>query len=134
MRQTEEDALMAEGLSTEFAETLLDSFRDNGLPVHPFNALRETSYATVVNGYRSHPLQPDSDAGAHGDLQLRKRTGSCPGQDRAYRQTVALALEKGNRPLLRAEKDGARVQDVRQGRRLKISSRACWNSGRLGLR
>lgn len=36
-----EEALRAEGLSRELAESLMDSFRDKGLPVHPFEPVRD---------------------------------------------------------------------------------------------
>ena len=96
VRQTEEDALMAEGLSTEFAETLLDSFRDNGLPVHPFNALRDNvvrdgrEWVPAVIRYNLIPTRVLLEICNFGNEQDRGLA-----RTRAYRQSVAVALEKG---------------------------------------
>jgi N-acetylmuramoyl-L-alanine amidase len=45
--QSEDDALVAEGLSTGFAESLMESFRDSGLAIHPFKPIRNN---VVRNG------------------------------------------------------------------------------------
>jgi len=42
--QTRKEALHAEGLSKELAESLLDSFGRSGLRVHPFNPVRENVF------------------------------------------------------------------------------------------
>jgi N-acetylmuramoyl-L-alanine amidase len=39
--QSREDALRAEGLSRELAESVIESFRTNGLAVHPFEPVRD---------------------------------------------------------------------------------------------
>jgi N-acetylmuramoyl-L-alanine amidase len=39
--QSREDALRAEGLSRELAESVMDSFREKGLQVHPFEPVRD---------------------------------------------------------------------------------------------
>ncbi len=45
--QSKEDALYAEGLSTELAESIISSFGEAGLEVHPFNPVRDN---VVRNG------------------------------------------------------------------------------------
>lgn len=45
---SKEDALYAEGLSTDLAEAIIDSFGEAGLEVHPFNPVRDN----VVRGGR----------------------------------------------------------------------------------
>ncbi|MEO8215474.1 MAG: N-acetylmuramoyl-L-alanine amidase [Acidobacteriota bacterium] len=96
VRQTEEQALLAEGLSTEFAETLLDSFRDNGLPVHPFNALRDNvvrdgrEWVPAVIRYNMIPTRMLLEICNFGNDQDRALA-----KTRVYRQSVAEALEEG---------------------------------------
>jgi N-acetylmuramoyl-L-alanine amidase len=47
VRHSEKDSLAAEGLSRELAESIVGSFGDNGLKVHPFNPVRDN---VVRNG------------------------------------------------------------------------------------
>ena len=96
VRHTERDALMAEGLSRELADSLIASFSDSGLKVHPFNPVRDNvvreqrEWVPAVirnNVVPTRTLVEICNIGNRRDRELLKT--------RAYRQKVAEAMYRG---------------------------------------
>jgi N-acetylmuramoyl-L-alanine amidase len=93
--QSENDALMAEGLSTDFANSLIDAFENADLPVHPFmpvrdNVVREgNEWVPAVIRFNKVPtrvLLEICNLGNEEDRRLMKT--------RKYRQSVAHAIRE----------------------------------------
>ena len=96
VRHTEDDALMAEGLSRVLAESIIESFGRSKLKVHPFNPVRDNvvredrEWVPAIIRYNIVPtraLIEVCNLGNRRDRELLKT--------RAYRQKVAEALYRG---------------------------------------
>lgn len=93
VRQTDDEALMAEGLSTEFAEMLMESISRSRLQVHPFKPIRDNvvrdgkEWVPAVIRYNKVPtrvLLEICNLGNEEDRKLVRTT--------TYRQAVAEAV------------------------------------------
>jgi N-acetylmuramoyl-L-alanine amidase len=96
VRHSERDALMAEGLSRDLADSLIGAFSDSGLKVHPFNPVRDNvvreqrEWVPAVirhNVVPTRTLVEICNIGNRHDRELLKT--------RAYRQKVAEAMYRG---------------------------------------
>lgn len=94
--QSEDEALRAEGLSRELAESIIDSLNDADLPVHDFNPVRENvvrdgkEWVPAVIRYNKIPtrlLLEICNLGNDDDRDLIKT--------RKYRQSLARAIYDG---------------------------------------
>jgi N-acetylmuramoyl-L-alanine amidase len=94
--QSQEEALRAEGLSTEFARSLIRSFDRAALPVHPFKPVRDNvvrdgkEWVPAVIRFNKVPtrvLLEVCNLGNEEDRRLMKT--------RRYRQSVAEAIHDG---------------------------------------
>lgn len=94
--QTEDDALEAEGLSTNLAESIIASFENADLKVHPFNPIRDNvvrngrEWVPAVIRFNKVPtrlLLEICNMGNADDLKLIRT--------RRYRQGVAEAIQSG---------------------------------------
>ncbi len=71
--QSEEEALMAEGLSTQLAASIIDAFREEDLKVHPVRSgARQRRAERAGVGAGGDPLQQGPDAPAPRGLQPRQ--------------------------------------------------------------
>ena len=93
---SQEDALRAEGLSRDFAESVIESFRRNGLAVHPFEPVRDNvirqrkEWVPAVirnNQIPTRALLEVCNLGNEKDRQLLKT--------KKYRQQLAQAIYEG---------------------------------------
>ena len=96
VRHTEEEALIAEGLSRDLAETIIESFDRSALAVHPFNPIRDNvvrngrEWVPAIIRYNAIPtrlLLEVCNLGNRRDRELMKT--------KAYRQKVAEAIYAG---------------------------------------
>jgi N-acetylmuramoyl-L-alanine amidase len=96
VRQSEEDALTAEGLSRNLAESVVESFQRKGLKVHPFNPVRDNvvreggAWVPAVIRYNVVPtrmLLEICNLGNRRDRELIKT--------KKYRQQIAEAIYAG---------------------------------------
>ncbi len=96
VRHSEDEALEAEGLSRDLAESIIASFEKSGLNVHPFNPVRDNvvrdgrEWVPAVIRYNVVPtrlLLEVCNLGNRRDRALMKT--------RAYRQKLADAIERG---------------------------------------
>jgi N-acetylmuramoyl-L-alanine amidase len=96
VRHTEEESLAAEGLSRELAETIIASFEQSGLKVHPFNPVRDNvvrgggEWVPAVIRYNLVPtrlLLEVCNLGNKHDRELMK--------SRRFREKVAEAIYAG---------------------------------------
>jgi len=96
VRHSTEDALVAEGLSRGLAESIIESFRSNGLKVHPFNPVRDNvvregrEWVPAIIRYNMVPtrlLLEICNLGNRRDRDLIKT--------RKYRSEVAEAIYRG---------------------------------------
>ncbi|HVT43717.1 MAG TPA: N-acetylmuramoyl-L-alanine amidase [Thermoanaerobaculia bacterium] len=94
--QTEEDALRAEGYSTQLASSVINAFHRGGLGVHPFNPIRNNvvrdgrEWVPAVIRYNKVPSRLLLEVCNLGNERDRKLI-----QTRAYRQKVADAVYSG---------------------------------------
>jgi N-acetylmuramoyl-L-alanine amidase len=96
VRHSEKESLAAEGLSRDLAESIIDSFENNHLHVHPFNPVRDNvvregrEWVPAVIRYNLVPTR-----------LLLEICNLANGKDRAlmktarYRQEVAQAIYEG---------------------------------------
>lgn len=96
VRHSTEDALVAEGLSRDLAESIIQSFRNNGLKVHPFNPVRDNvvregrEWVPAIIRYNVVParlLLEICNLGNRRDRELIKT--------KKYRTDVAQAIYRG---------------------------------------
>lgn len=96
VEHTAEEALLAEGLSTALARSIIGSFREAGLKVHPFNPVRDNvvrngrEWVPAIIRYNKVPtrlLLEVCNLGNPEDRRLMKT--------RSYRQDVAEAIHDG---------------------------------------
>ena len=94
--QSEEEALMAEGLSTQLAASIVDAFRDGGLKVHPYDPVRDNvvrngrEWVPAVIRYNKVPTRLLLEVCNLGNPEDRKLI-----QTKKYRQQVAEAIHEG---------------------------------------
>ncbi|MGZ4779051.1 MAG: hypothetical protein ACXV5L_07625, partial [Thermoanaerobaculia bacterium] len=95
-RHTEKESLTAEGLSRDLAESIIDSFDDAGLHVHPFNPVRDNvirdghEWVPAIIRYNLVPtrlLLEVCNLGNQRDRELMK--------SRKFRQQVAETIYRG---------------------------------------
>ena len=90
---TEEDALLAEALSTSFAETVIETFREKGLGVHPFKPVRDNvvrdgkEWVPAVIRFNKVPTRVLLEICNLGNEEDRRLA-----RTKKYRQSVAVAL------------------------------------------
>jgi N-acetylmuramoyl-L-alanine amidase len=96
VKQSREEALAAEGLSRDFAESVMTSFRNLGLKVHPFEAVRDNvvrgghEWVPAVIRYNQVPtrmLLEVCNLGNRNDRELLKTS--------KYRQQLAEGIYRG---------------------------------------
>ncbi|MGZ7039777.1 MAG: N-acetylmuramoyl-L-alanine amidase, partial [Thermoanaerobaculia bacterium] len=96
VRHTEKESLTAEGLSRDLAESIIDSFDDAGLHVHPFNPVRDNvirdgrEWVPAIIRYNLVPtrlLLEVCNLGNQRDRELMK--------SRKFRQQVAETIYRG---------------------------------------
>jgi len=96
VKQSREEALAAEGLSRDFAESIMTSFRNLGLKVHPFEAVRDNvvrgghEWVPAVIRYNQVPtrmLLEVCNLGNRSDRELIKTA--------KYRQQLAEGIYRG---------------------------------------
>jgi N-acetylmuramoyl-L-alanine amidase len=94
--QSEEDALRAEGLSTDLAEAIVDSFQERGLNVHAYDPIRDNvvrdgrEWVPAVIRYNKVPTRLLLEICNLGNPSDRKLIRTFQ-----YRQELALAIRKG---------------------------------------
>jgi N-acetylmuramoyl-L-alanine amidase len=94
--QTARDALRAEGLSRQLAESIVDSFRNAGLPVHSYNPVRDNivrkggEWVPAVIRYNQIPTRLLLEVGNLGNEEDRKLI-----QTQRHRQELASAIYEG---------------------------------------
>jgi N-acetylmuramoyl-L-alanine amidase len=108
---TKEDALHAEGLSTELAEAIIAGFGEAGLQVHPFNPVRDNvvrggrEWVPAVIRYNTVPTRVLLEICNLGNAEDRAQI-----QTRENREAIASAIHEGIVSYF-----GAREGDVRPG-------------------
>lgn len=96
VRHSEEDSLAAEGLSRDLAESIIDSFENNALKVHPFNPVRDNvvrngrEWVPAVIRYNLVPTRVLLEICNLGNVNDRKLMKTAK-----YRQAVAEAIYEG---------------------------------------
>ncbi len=94
--QSEEEALMAEGLSTQLASSIIDAFREEDLKVHPYDPVRDNvvrggrEWVPAVIRYNKVPTRLLLEVCNLGNPEDRKLI-----QTKKYRQQVAEAIHEG---------------------------------------
>lgn len=103
--QSEEEALMAEGLSTQLASSIIDSFREEGLKVHPYDPVRDNvvrngrEWVPAVIRFNKVPTRLLLEVCNLGNPEDRKLI-----QTKQYRQDVAEAIHEGIVEFFRGQK------------------------------
>ena len=93
---TEEDALRAEGLSTELAEAVIDAFDRSRLHVHPFKPVRNNvvrdgkEWVPAIIRYNKVPTRILLEICNLGNPEDRKLIAT-----KKYRENVASAISRG---------------------------------------
>lgn len=93
---SKEDALYAEGLSTELAESIIDAFGESGLAVHPFNPVRDNvvrngrEWVPAVIRYNKVPTRVLLEICNIGNAEDRALI-----QTRENREAIAAAIHQG---------------------------------------
>ncbi len=93
---TEEDALRAEGLSTELADSIIDAFAGAKLQVHPFKPVRTNvvrdgkEWVPAIIRYNKVPTRILLEIGNLGNVEDRSLI-----QTRKYREQVAATISRG---------------------------------------
>lgn len=94
--QSDTEALLAEGLSTKLAESIIDSFREQGLKVHPYQPVRDNvvrqgrEWVPAVIRYNKIPARLLLEVCNLGNPEDRRLM-----QTKAYRQEIAEAIHEG---------------------------------------
>ena len=108
--QSDTEALLAEGLSTKLAESIIDSFRKQGLKVHPYQPVRDNvvrqgrEWVPAVIRYNKIPARLLLEVCNLGNPEDRRLM-----QTKAYRQELAEAIHEGILDFFR-EEDGTAVR------------------------
>jgi N-acetylmuramoyl-L-alanine amidase len=108
--QSDTEALLAEGLSRNLAESIIDSFRKQGLKVHPYQPVRDNvvrqgrEWVPAVIRYNKIPARLLLEVCNLGNPEDRRLM-----QTRAFRQEVAEAIHEGILDFFR-EEDGMAVR------------------------
>ncbi|HVR43512.1 MAG TPA: N-acetylmuramoyl-L-alanine amidase [Thermoanaerobaculia bacterium] len=103
-----EEALLAEGLSTRLAASVIDSFRSSGLKVHPFQPVRDNvvrngrEWVPAVIRYNKVPARILLEVCNLGNPEDRRLI-----QTRTYRQDLAESIRDGIVEFFRGEKPEA---------------------------
>jgi len=93
---SKEDALYAEGLSTELAESIIDAFGESGLAVHPFNPVRDNvvrngrEWVPAVIRYNKVPNRALPESCNIGNAEDRALI-----QTKDNREAIAAAIHQG---------------------------------------
>jgi N-acetylmuramoyl-L-alanine amidase len=96
VRHSEKESLAAEGLSRDFAETVMDSIEEAGLKVHPFNPVRDNvvreghEWVPAVIRYNMVPTRMLLEVCNLGNARDREQM-----KTKKYRQQVADAISHG---------------------------------------
>lgn len=106
--QSDEEALLAEGLSTELATSIIESFRSSGLQVHPYNPVRDNvvrsgrEWVPAVIRYNKIPARLLLEVCNLGNPEDRRLM-----QTARFRQEVAEAVQEGIVEFVRGRSEGA---------------------------
>ena len=109
--QSDTEALLAEGLSTKLAESIIDSFRKQGLKVHPYQPVRDNvvrqgrEWVPAVIRYNKIPARLLLEVCNLGNPEDRRLM-----QTKAYRQELAEAIHEGIVEFFREGEGGAGVR------------------------
>ena len=110
VRHSTEDALVAEGLSRGLAESIIQSFRSNGLKVHPFNPVRDNvvregrEWVPAIIRYNMVPTRLLLEICNLGNRRDRDLI-----QTKKYRTDVANAIYRGIADFYAQDGDGRGV-------------------------
>jgi len=96
VRHSEKESLAAEGLSRDFAETVMDAIEEAGLKVHPFNPVRDNvvreghEWVPAVIRYNMVPTRMLLEVCNLGNARDREQM-----KTKKYRQRIATAISHG---------------------------------------
>ncbi|HEU5163024.1 MAG TPA: N-acetylmuramoyl-L-alanine amidase, partial [Thermoanaerobaculia bacterium] len=116
--QSEDEALMAEGLSTQLATSIIGAFRESELKVHPYGPVRDNvvrngrEWVPAVIRFNKVPTRLLLEVCNLGNPEDRKLI-----QTKKYRQDVAEAIHEGIVEFFKGQKGAPAEATIRTAAR-----------------